>query len=231
MIPLLLEIIVQSEADARAAADGGADRLEIVRAIREGGLTPSAALVRAIAKATALPLRVIVRENAGYATDARELPLLRRAAAEFAAAGVDGIVIGFLRAGEPAIDVVARVLEAAPGVRATFHRAFDAAADPLRAIDALTGIAQIDRILTDGGSGPPSSRCERLQAYTARAAGRLTVLAGSGVDDEALGVFARAGCVREVHVGRAAREGGDPEGPVSAACVRRLRALADGNAG
>jgi len=229
MARLLLEIIVQSEADARAAADGGADRLEVVRAIHEGGLTPPVALVRAIARATPLPLRVIVRENAGYATDGSELPVLRRAAAEFAAAGVDGLVIGFVRAGEAAIDDVARVLDAAPGVRATFHRAFDSTGDPLRAIDALAGIAQIDRILTDGGTGLPAERCERLRAYAARAAGRLTVIAGSGVNDEALAVFARSGCVREVHVGRAAREGGNPDGPVSAACVRRLRALADGN--
>jgi copper homeostasis protein len=226
---LLLEVIVQSEADAHAAAAGGADRLEVVRAIREGGLTPLPLLVRAIARATPLPLRVMVRENAGYGMNDGELPVLRRAAAEFAAAGVDGIVIGFVRAGKPAIDDLARVLEAAPGVRATFHRAFDAIDDQLRTIDFLTGIVQIDRILTDGGDGPPAKRCERLQAYAARAAGRLTVIAGSGVDDEALAVFARTGCVREVHVGRAAREGSDPEGPVSAARVRRLRALADGN--
>jgi copper homeostasis protein len=226
---MLLEVIVQSEADAYAAAEGGADRLEVLRAIREGGLTPPLSLVQAIARVASLPLRVMVRENAGYATNGPELPLLRRAAAEFAASGVDGIVIGFVRAGEPAIDDLARVLEAAPGVRATFHRAFDAIGDPLRAIDALTGIAQIDRILTDGGEGPPATRCERLRAYAARAAGRFTLIAGGGVDDEALAVFARNGCVREVHVGRAARDGGDPEGPVSVARVRRLRALANGS--
>ena len=225
---LLLEVIVQTEADARAATEGGADRLEVVRAIRQGGLTPPLSLVRAIALATPLPLRIMVRENAGYAMDDGELPVLRRAAAEFAAAGVDGIVIGFARAGQPAIDDVARVLEAAPAVRATFHRAFDAIDEPLRAIDSLTAIAQVDRILTDGGGGSPAQRCERLRTYVARAAERLTVIAGSGVDDEVLGEIARTGCVREVHVGRAAREGGDPEGPVSAARVRRLRALADG---
>jgi hypothetical protein len=32
--------------------------------------------------------------------------------------------------------------------------------------------------------------------------------------------------VREIHVGRAARNGTDPDAPVSATCVRRLRALA-----
>jgi hypothetical protein len=48
------------------------------------------------------------------------------------------------------------------------------------------------------------------------------------VDDEALAVFARSGCVREAHVGRAAREGGDPDGAVSVSRVQRLRRLADG---
>jgi predicted TIM-barrel enzyme len=56
----------------------------------------------------------------------------------------------------------------------------------------------------------------------------VTVIAGSGVTDETVAVFARNACVVEVHVGRAAREGGDPEAPVSASRVRRLRALADG---
>jgi copper homeostasis protein len=224
--PLLLEVIVQSVADARAATDGGADRLEVVRAIREGGLTPPLALVHAIAAETSLPLRVMVRENAGYAMDARELPALRRAAAEFFAAGVDGIVIGFARAAEPSLDDLASVLDAAPGVRATFHRAFDALRDPLRAIDTLAGVAQVDRILTSGGEGAPGRRADRLREYSARAGARLTIIAGSGVDDEAIVEFRRGGWVREVHAGRAAREGGDPEGPVSLARVRRLAELA-----
>lgn len=225
---LLLEVIVQSVSDARAAAQGGADRLEVVRAIHDGGLTPLLSLVRAIAAETALPLRVMVRENAGYAMDARELPVLRLAAAEFAAAGVDGIVIGFARAGELSLGDLTRVLEATPGVRATFHRAFDSLRDPLGAIDRLANLPQVDRILTRGGDGTAASRCDRLREIAARAAGRFEIIAGSGVDDEALSVFARTECVREVHVGRAAREGGDPEGPVSAARVRRLRELADG---
>jgi len=92
---LLLEVIVQSVADARAAARGGADRLEVVRAIRDGGLTPPVALVRGIAAEVSLPLRVIVRENAGYSTNGHELPALREAIATFAAESVDGAVLGF----------------------------------------------------------------------------------------------------------------------------------------
>jgi copper homeostasis protein len=108
----------------------------------------------------------------------------------------------------------------------TFHRAFDDLTDPLSAIDALVEVPQIDRILTDGGSGSPASRAQRLRQYAERAAGRLEIMAGGGVDEQAFEWFARDGCVREIHVGRAAREGSDADGPVSAARVRRLRALA-----
>jgi copper homeostasis protein len=120
------------------------------------------------------------------------------------------------------MDDLSRVLEAAPGARVTFHRAFDQLDDPLGAIDLLAAVPQIDRILTDAGGGNAASRCERLDAYVRRAAGRVTILAGGGVDDEAFALFARTGCVPEIHVGRLAREGEDPDGPVSAARVRRL---------
>ena len=59
-MPLLLEIIVQTVDDARAAEAGGADRLEVVRDINQDGLTPSLGVVRAIQEATRLPLRVMV---------------------------------------------------------------------------------------------------------------------------------------------------------------------------
>jgi copper homeostasis protein len=227
-LPLLLEVIVQTIQDARAAAAGGADRLEVVRAIRDGGLSPSLALVRAIASEIPLPLRVMVRENAGYETTAAELRELRRAAGAFAAAGVDGLVTGFARGGELLLTDLSAVLDAAPGVAVTFHRAFDTLRDPARAIDVLVGIPAIDRILTSGGEGPAVERCTRFRAWSVRAGSRLQIVAGGGVDEEAFEVFAKSGCVRELHVGRAAREGNDPEGPVSTARVRRLRDLAEG---
>lgn len=221
-VPPLVEVIVQTVEDAREATRGGAGRLEVVRDIRAGGLTPPISLVRAIAGETPLPLRVIVRENDGYGADARELPALRDAAAEFAALGVDGLVVGFARDGAVALDDLSSVLDAAPGARVTFHRAFDQLDDPLGAIDLLAAVPQIDRILTDAGGGNAASRRERLDAFVARAAGRLTILAGGGVDEEAFALFTRTGCVREIHVGRLAREDDDPDGPVSAARVRRL---------
>lgn len=224
---LLLEVIVQTLDDARAAAEGGADRIEIVRAIRSGGLTPPLSLVTAIAAELPLPLRVMVRENSGYDTDPHEVHALRRAAAAFADMGVDGLVAGFAKAGKLSLADLSVVLEAAPGVPLTFHRAFDALSDPLGAVETLAGIPQIDGILTSGGEGTPMERCARLRTYAARAGARVAIMAGAGVDEEAFALFAKTGCVREIHVGRAARDGKNPEGPVTAASVRRLRDLAD----
>ena len=218
----LLEVIVQTLTDAREAARGGADRLEVVRSLADGGLTPPLALVQEIAAQVSLPLRVMIRENAGYTTHAGELAALREAAAAFASAGVDGVVIGFAHAGELELDKVAQVLTTAPDVNVTFHRAFDQLRDPLAAIDALAAVARIDRILTSGGEGPPAVRAERLRAYQERAGTRPTIIAGGGVDEAMLAVLARIPSVREVHVGRAAFGDG---GGVSAARVKRLRAL------
>lgn len=223
---MILEVIVQSVADAEAAAAGGADRLELVRAIDRDGLTPSLDLVRRIHADTSLPLRVMLRENAGFATDAGELHTLRRAASEFAALGVDGLVLGFTSDGEPRLSDVARVLEAAPGARATFHRAFDFVRDQFAAIDALARIPQIDSILTSGGDGRPAERCARLRQLADHAGGRLRIVAGGRVDEAMFAEAARTRCIDEVHVGRLARDGGNRMAPVSAARVRALRAIA-----
>ncbi len=62
-------------------------------------------------------------------------PTLPRA---FADLGVDGIVIGFARDGQPQIEHVIDVVPAAVSV--TFHRAFDQLADPCGAIARLAAV-------------------------------------------------------------------------------------------
>jgi len=226
---MLLEVIVQSVADARAAEAGGADRLEVVREIARDGLTPPMDLVRAIASATRLPLRVMVRESDGFSvTDARELRVLQEAMTACADLGVDGVVVGFARGASLDLDTTAAVLSVAPATAATFHRAFDSIGDPLAAIDSLKHLRQVDRILTDGGSGDWAARCARLEGYAARAGSRLTILAGGGIDEEGLRILASRGSVSEAHVGRAACEPPRRDAPVSAARVRALRRIADG---
>ena len=218
---MLLEVIVQSVADAVAAASGGADRLEVVRDIVKGGLTPPSMLVRAIAEQVDLPLRVMVRENDGYDLRPGELPGIGAAIETFAALHVDGIVLGFSHAGRLSIEDLHAVLDRRTPIHVTFHRAFDQLAEPLPALDVLRTVPLVDRILTSGGTGDPAARCERLRVYRDRAH-PVTIVAGGGVDEATLDAIVRTGCVTEVHVGRLARVGADPDAPVSEDRVRRL---------
>lgn len=219
----ILEIIACSVADAIAAQQGGASRLEVVRELERGGLTPSIELVRAIKEAVDVPLRVMVRESDGYAIAGdMEIERLCDAASELSSLGVDGLVMGFLKRDAIDLDLTSRVLACAPGLKATFHHAFEDAADQLQAVNQLKSLPQVDRILSSGGSGELEVRRLRLDAYERAAAPEVKIIAGGGIDMNAIGVLRRTTSIREFHVGRAAREGFSVAGAVQADLVREL---------
>lgn len=202
---LLLEVIVCSTPDAVEAERGGAGRLEIVRDLERGGLTPPTSLVRAIRDASRLPVRVMIREQSGYgAGSGADLEQMVRYAGEMRAIGVDGLVLGFLRAGGIDTAAMHAIAAAAPGVPITFHHAFDELPDARAALSELNRWPEVDRVLSAGGVGDWTVRARRLGELS-RIAGPLTILAGGGVDEVALRILARTRGIREAHVGRAAR--------------------------
>ncbi len=219
----LLEVIAASVEDAVEAERGGAHRLEIVRDLGRGGMTPSYELVREIKETVALPLRVMLRESDGFVTRGEdEIDRLCLAAVRFASLEVDGFVLGFLRDGEVDVQLTQRVLACAPHVRATFHHAFENARDKLRALGEIKRLPQVDRVLSSGGTGELEARVRRLGEYERVAAPELTILAGGGVDGDAIMQIARHTGIREFHVGRAARLGFEVEGKVRASLVSSL---------
>ena len=171
---MLLEVIACSVNDALEAERGGAGRLEVVRELGKGGLTPALELVEEIANVVSIPVRVMIREREGYAAGGAEaVEQLARLAAGCAALGVDGIVMGFLR--DSRIDEAAMksVLAAATPVRVTFHHAFDDLPDPIATMHTLRRWPQIDRVLTSGGPGDWEMKAERMLEWTTVAAPRI----------------------------------------------------------
>ena len=73
----LLEVCVDSLASARAAKQGGADRLEFCSALAVGGLTPYADLLRQIKAELGLPVRCLMRIGALTPEGALDLPAMR----------------------------------------------------------------------------------------------------------------------------------------------------------
>ena len=205
----ILEVIACTIEDAVVAELGGASRLEVISRFDLGGLTPPLDLVRAIKATVSLPLRVMLRSNAGYELHGEtEIEKLCKVAAELDGIGVDGIVFGFLNNHEIDLRVTKRILERAPNLKATFHHAFEDANDKLAAIKELRSLSQIDKILSHGGHDSLEDRAGRLEGYRNAASPEIEVLAGGRVNAEAIGVFKKRTSVKEFHIGSAARKAG-----------------------
>ncbi len=92
-----------------------------------------------------------------------------------------------------------------PLTPATFHRAFDHAGNPLRAIEDLKRFRRIDRILTTGGHGSEAGRIARLVEWQTAAAPEIKILAAAGLAPSFLNRLKQEPGLPEIHVGRAAR--------------------------
>ncbi|WP_371630689.1 copper homeostasis protein CutC [Streptomyces sp. NBC_00341] len=216
-----LEIAVTSAAGARAARENGADRVELCTALELGGLTPSAALVEAVA-AEGLPVQVLVRCRAGdFVHDAEEIALMAAEVRSVIASGAAGVVIGALTA-DGALDTVAvaRLAEAARTsgrpVEVTLHRAVDQSADPV-ATAALLPSLGLTRVLTSGGAPAAADGLAVIGAMVAAAPG-VQVMAGGGVRLADIPALASAG-VAAVHLSaktRAPRRAGGSWIPLGA---------------
>jgi copper homeostasis protein len=96
---VLLEVIATTVADAMAAARGGADRLELITAMGEGGLTPSIGMIEAVVAAVSIPVNVIVRPHSQsfvYYTD--EFGVIIRDVRAAQLGGANAVVFGMLTA-------------------------------------------------------------------------------------------------------------------------------------
>lgn len=222
---VLLEVIAETVEDAREAEQGGAGRIELVRDLSRGGLTPAQGLIAAVVKAVRIPVRVMIRETEPFeVNDTAELARLHTAAREALDEGAAGLVLGFFRDGALNLGAVREALGSLDAP-VTFHRAFDEADRPLDAVASLASEPRVDRVLTSGGAGDWTARLARLQALRRAAPPHLTILPGAALDDEALRELAKEGFA-EAHVGRAARIPAAHHGRVRAGRVAELVAIA-----
>jgi copper homeostasis protein len=226
----LLEVIATTVADARAAERGGADRLELITAMGEGGLTPSIGLIECVTEAVRIPVNVIVRPHSrSFTYDADDYAVMLRDVRAIASTRANAIVIGMLNAdGSIDEDGLSRVIDAADGKQITFHRAFDEARDLFKAFDILTKFDAVTNVLTSGGKPSVLDAETTIAKLVAQSKGtRCTVLAGAGLTVDAVAPFVASTGVSAVHFGSGLRVEGKALAPVDEARVRRVRELLD----
>ncbi|MNO45423.1 Copper homeostasis protein CutC [compost metagenome] len=227
---MLLEVIATTLSDAMLAERYGADRIELITAISEGGLTPSLGLIEKVRDAVSIPVRVMVRPHArSFYYDKDDIETMERDIQHIASMGGLAVVMGMLRL-DGAIDEVLlqRLLQAAQGLEVTFHRAFDEVRDPFEALEILSRYPQITDILTSGAQSTAPKGVERIAALEKLTSERsISILAGSGLTVEGIRDFVHQTGVRRVHFGSAIREDGDAMKPIDPLRLQAVRNILD----
>ena len=203
-ISVLLEVVVDTAAGLRAAADNGADRIELCAALAEGGLTPSIGLMKLAAETAngrGIPTRAMIRPRAGdFTYTADELHIMHHDIVAVAGCGLAGVVLGANQT-SGALDEAAlqgMVIHAkAHGLAVALHRGFDLVPDPAEALEIAISLG-IDTILTSGGAKSAAEGLDGLTALVRQATGRIEILAGKGVTADNVGAVLTVG-VTSVH--------------------------------
>lgn len=188
----ILEICVDSLGSARAAAAGGADRLELCSALTVGGLTPYGELLRQIRRESDIPVRCLMRPRGGdFLYTREEIRMMAAQMEQLRALGADGFVIGCLTPeGDLDGKAMKPLLKAAQGAGLTLHRCIDVSRDPVKTyLDAME--LGIDTVLTSGAAGSSLQGMEmigQLLALKERHQGP-EVLVGAGVNARVIATF------------------------------------------
>jgi copper homeostasis protein len=197
---MIYELCCDSVAGVRAAKAAGADRVELCADLLEGGVTPSAGMIRQARAVGGIGLHVMIRPRGGdFIFDDDEFAAMRADIETARIEGADGVVIGVLSAdGEIDAERTGDLLSLARPLSVTFHRAFDVTRDPFRTLKALVDLG-VDRVLTSGQEATVLEGLPLLKELFELAGDGVVVMPGGGITSRNIGRIVEALKPKEVH--------------------------------
>lgn len=197
-----LEVCANSVASALAAQEGGAYRVELCDNLENGGTTPSFGQILLARKQLKIKLYVLIRPRSGdFLYSDLEYQIMTADVRGCIEAGCDGIVIGILNADgtvdkERCQELV--TMAKSKGLGVTFHRAFDMTADLNQALEDIIQLG-CERILTSGGRTTAMEGASHIAHLLEKAAGRISIMPGSGIDEHNVADLVHFTGVSEIH--------------------------------
>ena len=199
---IAVEVCIDSVDSAIASQTAGADRVELCDNLLEGGTTPSAGMIAEVRRNISIKLHVMIRPRGGdFCYTGAELRVMERDIATAKALAADGVVFGLLDpSGNLDAQKMQRLIELARPMKVTCHRAIDMSRDPRKSLATLIALG-VDYVLTSGGRQTAIEGSASIARLVRAAAGRIAVMAGSGVNERNVrGLIAATG-VSQIHVG------------------------------
>lgn len=224
-----LEIIVENARDAALAETYGADRLELVSAIAQGGLTPSYGTIKHVLSTVSIPVMVMVRpQSYSFLLRSDELQTVLEDVRVIKSLGAAGIVFGSMTdQGDVDSSSLQAVIDELGAMKLTFHRVFDHLADPFEAWRFLQHYPQVTSVLTSGGENTVLKGLPLLKrlAEKSREESGPFILPGGGLDRDHLTYVHEELQTGYYHIGSAARRQGSFTLPPDKNSIHRLRSL------
>ncbi|MBN1340013.1 MAG: copper homeostasis protein CutC [Bacteroidales bacterium] len=196
----MLEICAASVASAISAERGGADRVELISSLSEGGVTPGAATIRLARKNISIGLFVIIRPRAGdFCYSGPEFEVMKEDIKTAKDLGADGMVSGILLPdGSVDIKRTSELVQLTKPLEFSFHRAFDMTSDPFEALNDIIS-SGADRMLTSGQKNKALEGVELIRQLVEKAGDRIIIMAGSGISEENIRELALKTGAQEFH--------------------------------
>lgn len=198
---LTTEVVVYNIESALNAQKGGADRVELCDNPGGGGTTPSFGTIEVLRRELDISLFVMIRPREGdFCYSELEYEAMKKDIERSKELGADGVVFGILTE-EGSIDEerCKELVALAQPLQVTCHRAFDMTKDPYKALEACIE-AGFDRILTSGQQAQAHDGIALIGELVEKAAGRISIMAGCGVNENTVEDIISQAKVNEIHL-------------------------------
>lgn len=166
------------------AQNASADCAELCESLEVGGITPSYGTLKKVAEISKIPVRVLIRPRSGnYNYGENEMNVMIEDIRLCKNMGYEGVVIGVLdKENMPDFEKIQRLVDAADGMKLTFHRAIDACPKPLDVIQKLIHVG-FDKILTSGGKPNAEAGIPLITEMNKLFGSQIKIMAGGGIKE------------------------------------------------
>lgn len=180
-----IEICAAHIQSAIAAQEGGAKRIELCDNLYEGGTTPSYAFIKMVREKLDIDLNVMIRpRGSDFCYSDLEFEMMKQDIKISKELGADGVVFGLLLT-DGTVDKkrTKQLVDIARPMSVTFHRAFDATADPFKSLEDIINLG-FDRILTAGQKNTVPEGMHLIKQIIEKASDRIIIMPGSGINEK-----------------------------------------------